>query len=227
MVDIMAIGTHPDDVEFGCGGILCREAAEGRSIVIVDLTPGQKATNGTPAERRQEALASAKIIGAERICLDFDDCEIIDSYAGRLKLVEAIRKYQPRLVLAPLWSGVQQHPDHTATGYMARAACRYARFAKILPDLPTHWVEGILHYSGAIHEPVDFLIDVSNYITLWTSMMECHHSQMKTYDYIARVTKTAQYLGVMIGCQYAQGLAKSNPIQIDDIMKVSRAVREL
>lgn len=223
----MAIGAHPDDVEFGCGGILCREAAEGRSIVIVDLTLGQKGTNGTPDERRKEATAAAKVIGAERVFLDFDDCEVMDSYAGRLQLVEVIRRYQPRLVLAPLWHGIGQHPDHIATGYMVRAACRYARFAKILPDLPTHWVEGILHYAGHALDQVDFVVDVSKVLEIWKTMMGCHRSQLKTYDYIDRVLRGASHYGVTIGTAYAQVLLKGSPVQVDDIMTVARSVREL
>lgn len=226
-VDIMAIGTHPDDVEFGCGGILCREAALGRSILIVDLTIGERATNGTPSERRLEAQAAAAIIGAKRICLDFIDCEVADNYENRIKLVDIIRRYRPRLVLAPSLNEFQQHPDHTATGKLVRAACRYARFAKILPDLPTHWVEGVLHFFGAVGEPLDFLIDVSDYVPLWKSMMECHRSQMKTYDYIDRVIKTSHYLGTMIGCQYAQGLVTSNPVKVDSVLNISQGVREL
>ncbi len=227
MVDIMAIGSHPDDVEFACGGILCREAAEGRSIVVVDLTLGQKGTNGTPEVRRKEALAAAKVIGAERIFLDFEDCEIIDSYAGRLQLVDVIRRYQPRLIIAPMWHGIGQHPDHIATGAMARIACRYARFAKILPDLPIHWIEGILHYPGHKFEDIDFLVDVSKYIDIWKAMMTCHRSQLKTYDYVDRVLRVASHNGMAIGTAYAQGLVKGNAIQIQDIMTVARSVREL
>ncbi len=227
VVDIMAIGSHPDDVEFACGGILCREAAQGRSIVIVDLTLGQKGTNGLPEERRQEAIAAAKVIGAERIFLDFEDCEIVDSYASRLKLVEVIRRYQPRLVIAPLWNGIGQHPDHIVTGLMARIACRYARFTKILPELPVHWVEGILHYPGHALEAVDFLVDVSNHMDIWKMMMSCHRSQFKTYDYLDRCLRVSSRFGVMIGTAYAQGLVKGNPIQVDDVMTIARTVREL
>lgn len=227
MVDLLAIGTHPDDVEIGCGGILCREAAEGRTVVIVDLTLGQKATNGTPEIRREEALASAKLIGAERQCLDFQDCDVLDSYAGRLKIVEVIRKYKPKLVLAPYWAGVGQHPDHSATGYMVRAACRYARFAKILPELPLHWIDGILHYPPPTSDQVDFLVDVSQYVETWTKMFHCHRSQLQTYPYGEHALILAQRYGTMAGCRYAQGLVKSNPICIRDVLTVSHGVREL
>ncbi|SCA64141.1 hypothetical protein SCG7086_CF_00050 [Chlamydiales bacterium SCGC AG-110-P3] len=105
MVDILAIGAHPDDIEFGCGGIIAHQAALGYSIVMVDLTLGQKGTNGTPEQRRQEGINAAEVIGAKRLFLDFEDCQVYDTYEGRLKIVEVIRTYKPRLVLAPYWKG--------------------------------------------------------------------------------------------------------------------------
>jgi LmbE family N-acetylglucosaminyl deacetylase len=139
--DIMAIGAHPDDIEFGCGGILAKMAAEGKKVLLVDLTSGEKGTNGTKEIRQLEGHEAAKTIGAERIFLDFKDCEIFDTYEGRLKLVEIIRTYRPSLVIAPLWKGEMNHPDHIATGLMARAAFRYARLA--IPVCP-YWQEGFI-----------------------------------------------------------------------------------
>ncbi len=227
MLDILAIGSHPDDIEFACGGILARMAAKGKSIVMADLTLGEKGTNGTPEARRQEALSAAKIIDAERVFLDFKDCELIDSYEGRLKIVTLIRKYKPRLVLAPLWKGEQNHPDHLATGLMARYACRYARFAKILPELPIHRVEGILHYPHPAFEAVDFVMDVTSYVQTWTKMIRCHESQMMTLPYEPLHLSVAAKLGYMIGVPYAQGLVKGQPIVIDDLMHVAQGAREI
>ena len=48
MVDVLALGSHPDDIEFGCGGILIKLAKQGKSIVMADLTLGERGTHGTP-----------------------------------------------------------------------------------------------------------------------------------------------------------------------------------
>src|SRR5688572_843706 len=98
MTDILVFGVHPDDIEFSCGGILARMAAAGKSIVMVDLTSGEKSTNGSPEERRKEGEEAAKVINAKRIFLDFVDCEVFDTYEGRLKLVKVIREFRPKLV---------------------------------------------------------------------------------------------------------------------------------
>lgn len=223
--DILAFGAHPDDIEFGCGALLIKMAKQGKSIVMVDLTLGDKGTNGTVEIRRQESEAAAQVIGAKRVFLNFKDCEIIDSYAGRLELVKIIREYKPRLVLASYWKGEENHPDHIACGVMARYACRYARFRKILPDLPMHKPEGILHYF-ALGNP-DFLIDISDELEMWKKMMHCHKSQMETFNYGDWCIRNAARWGICIGVEYAQGLIKGNPVQVDDLMTIARTSREI
>lgn len=227
MVDILAFGAHPDDVEMGCGGILIKAADQGKSIAICDLTLGDKGTHGTPDIRRQEARNAAKLIGAERTSLEFPDCGVIDSYEGRLELVKVIRHYKPKLVLAQLWKGERQHPDHFAAGSMARIACRLARFSKILPELPIHMPDGILHYHGAGQETPDFVIDITPYVDTWKKMIEAHQSQMQTRPYIEWCTRAASRMGMLIGVPYAQALSKGNPIAIDDPMTIARGTIEL
>lgn len=225
MVDILAIGAHPDDIEFGVGGILAKMASQNKSIVMADLTLGELATNGTPAIRMQEATKAADLIGAKRVFLDFKDCQIRDDFEGRLKLVALIREYKPKLVIAPMWKGEMNHPDHLACGNLARAACRYARFSKILPELPIHRPEGILHYI--CRDKVDFLIDITSHIDAWKEMMNCHQSQLKTMDYIGRNISQAGAWGEMIGKPYAQALVKGNPIEIEDLMHISKGTMEV
>lgn len=227
MIDILVFGAHPDDIEFGCGGILVKSARQQKSIVLVDLTIGEKGTNGNPEIRKRESQAAAELIGAQRIFLDFSDCEIIDDYEGRLKLVKVIRQYRPKLVLAPMWNGEQNHPDHIACGSLARAACRYARFPKILPDVPTHKVEGILHYLYLNHVCPDFLVDISDCLDLWKKMISCHESQMLTFDYLDWNLKVAAKWGTILGTPYAQGLVKGNPVVVEDIMSIAKGSREI
>src|SRR5689334_71685 len=87
---LVAFGAHPDDVEFGCGGIIAREARAGRPVHLVVCSRGEAGTNGTPAQRTTEAEKAAKLLGAtlEFIELDGDaHLEIRSAHALKLAAV--------------------------------------------------------------------------------------------------------------------------------------------
>ena len=56
MNKILAIGPHPDDVEFGCSALLIKEVKKGNKIKILVLSRGEAGTKGTP-EIREQAYA--------------------------------------------------------------------------------------------------------------------------------------------------------------------------
>ena len=70
MADILAVGTHPDDVELGLGGSVARWVSEGLSVVLLDLTNGEPTPFGDPVTRSDEAREAAKILGVtERLTI--------------------------------------------------------------------------------------------------------------------------------------------------------------
>ncbi len=64
-LDILAIGSHPDDVELGCGATLAKEISLGKTVGIVDLTRGELGTRGSAEIRDKEAAKAAKILGVK------------------------------------------------------------------------------------------------------------------------------------------------------------------
>src|SRR4051812_20834109 len=62
-LDVLAIGSHPDDVELGCSGTLIKEIRRGKKAGIIDLTQGELGTRGTIESRYQEAADAAQIMG--------------------------------------------------------------------------------------------------------------------------------------------------------------------
>ncbi len=74
---ILAVGAHPDDVEFGCAPILIQESRAGHEVRILVTSKGEAATAGTPEERAEESRQAAAVIGAEIEFLDLGgDCNI-------------------------------------------------------------------------------------------------------------------------------------------------------
>ena len=124
---ILAVGAHPDDIEFACGGILLAEAARGSEIFLCVCSRGEAGTNGTPNERQAEARAAAKILGAELVFLDLGgDSHLEPSNANALALALHIRVVRPDVLLSSVTSP-DQHPDHAVIGQ--RRDRRVARFA--------------------------------------------------------------------------------------------------
>ena len=63
-IDLLVFGPHPDDIEIGLGGTIARHAAAGHRVGLCDLTEGELSSNGTVEERREEAAAAARVLGA-------------------------------------------------------------------------------------------------------------------------------------------------------------------
>src|SRR4051812_26299081 len=97
---ILAFGAHPDDIEFGCGGVIALETRAGRSAHFVICSRGESGTNGTPAERKIEAANAAQILGATHEFLELDgDAHLEIKSAHVIKLAEIIRRIRPGIVL--------------------------------------------------------------------------------------------------------------------------------
>ncbi len=128
---ILAIGAHPDDIEFGCGAVIAKETRGGRAAHFVVCSRGEASSNGTPADRVREAEAAAKILGATLEFVDFGgDAHLHDSRAHSIALAGIIRRLRPSIVLAPT-PMENQHPDHAVVSKLVRDAARLARYGGI------------------------------------------------------------------------------------------------
>ena len=128
MIDILAFGVHPDDVELGCSGTLLKHIAMGFKVGLVDLTRGELGTRGTADIRTVEALNAMKKMGAQfRHNLDMADGFFQDNKENQLKLIEVIRRFRPKMVL--LNAVHDRHPDHGRAAKMVADACFYSGLA--------------------------------------------------------------------------------------------------
>ncbi|OGZ04274.1 MAG: bacillithiol biosynthesis deacetylase BshB1 [Candidatus Liptonbacteria bacterium RIFOXYC1_FULL_36_8] len=120
-LDILAFGAHPDDVEFGCGGLLLKAKKAGLKTGIADLTLSELSTNGDTKIRQKEAKRAAEILGIDfRDNLKLPDGFIENSKKAQKKIVDYIRKRRPAMVLFPYTS--DRHPDHENTGKLIKKA---------------------------------------------------------------------------------------------------------
>jgi len=230
---LVVFGAHPDDIEFGCGGIIARETHAGRRVHFVICSRGESGTNGTPAERIAEAEKAAALLGAtiEFIKLDGDaHLEIRTTHT--LKLAAIIRRTRPTLVLAPTLEQ-NQHPDHWRLGQLVRDAARLARYGGVveLKTLPAHAIHQLFFYAitpnaePAGTQPVFIDISSSEVMSTWTASMEAHASQLKTRNYVELQLARAKVNGSRCGSDAAMALYPNDPLVFDSLALAGRGAR--
>lgn len=230
---ILAFGAHPDDIEFGCGGVVAAETSHGRAVHLVVGSRGESGTNGNPAQRTTEAENAAKALGATLEFIDLGgDAHFEHRSAHVLTLASIIRRVRPRVVLAP--SVVEnQHPDHAILGRMVRDATRLARYGGVaeLKSSTAHAIDQLLFYAVSVEaEPADIspvLIDISApaIVKAWTAAMEAHVSQLRTRNYVELQLARARLHGLRHGISHALPLFPNDPLVFDSLKQLGRAAR--
>jgi bacillithiol biosynthesis deacetylase BshB1 len=229
--DVVSIGAHPDDVEVGTGGVLCKMAALGYSTGIIYLTEGEMGTGGNRTLRKREADRAAKIMGS-RILKRFNwgDTRLTDIYESRIEIARLIRKHTPRLIFAPHWDGFtgkrQSHPDHLAAGRIVMNAANLATLIKLKTAHPPHRVGGLYHFFAPSGVNPSFVVDITDQFERWMAALAAHKSQFlnpkKSRDYMWGLETMARAAGARIGVRYGQGFVAAEPLRIDDPIMLLR-----
>ena len=188
---VMVVTAHPDDAEFGAAGTVARWVREGKSVVYVVCTSGDKGTsdpNMKPEElariREQEQLAAAKLLGVrEVVFLRHSDQTLEDTPEFRKEIVRLIRMYQPETVVtADPYRRYIWHRDHRITGQVVLdAVFPYARDLLSYPDLlkqglHPHNVKEVLLWAS---EDPDYRSDITDTFDIKIAALRCHKSQIE------------------------------------------------
>ncbi|WP_226672924.1 bacillithiol biosynthesis deacetylase BshB1 [Rossellomorea aquimaris] len=220
-IDILAFGAHADDVEIGMGGTLAKYAAEGKKIVICDLTKAELSSNGSVSLREGEALKAADILGAyERVTLDIPDRGIYITEENIGKVVDVIRTYQPKAIFAPY--DQDRHPDHGNASRLVKEAFFSAGIRKFHPDTPAHKAGDLYFYMiNGFHKP-QFVIDIEPYVQAKIASLQAYGTQFTkgadgvstplTDGYIEAVEARERMMGKEAGIRYAEGFFSYNTL---------------
>lgn len=240
---ILAIHAHPDDVEFQCAGTLALLKERGHLVTIATMTPGDcgSAEMGRAEisrTRREEARAAAELLGADYLCLEFHDLQIVHDNESRRRVTETLRRVRPHLVLtAP---PVDYMSDHEMTSRLVRDAC----FNASVPNYETgQWnpappSDGIphLYFVDAIEgsdwfgipQPYDFIVDISSTFELKRKMLACHASQrnwlLKQHgidEYLEICRRWSAQRGQQIQVAYGEAFRQyqGHPYPHDDLLR--------
>ncbi len=188
---VMVVTPHPDDAEFGVAGTTARWVREGKSVIYVVCTNGDKGTsdiNMKPEElariREQEQLAAAKLLGVrEVIFLRYPDQALEDTSEFRKEIVRLIRMYQPETVVtADPYRRYIWHRDHRITGQVTLdAVFPYARDSLSYPDLleqglQPHKVKEVLLWAS---EEPNYRSNITDTFDIKIAALYCHKSQIR------------------------------------------------
>ncbi len=235
-LDILAIGVHPDDIELGCAGTIINEVRAGKKVGIIDLTQGELGTRGTRETRMQEAAAAAKVMGVVmRDNLQMRDGFFTNDEAHQLQLIQAIRKYQPEVVLSNILD--DRHPDHGRAGRLIVDACFLSGLVKIdtydeAGNKQNRWrPKLVLHYIQDWYYEPDLIVDISDSMEQKMEAIKAYVTQFHTSDqsaeglqtyisspeFLESVIARARLLGKKIGVKYGEGFITQKKLGIKNL----------
>ncbi len=200
---ILAIGTHPDDIEIGCGGTLSILNKRGYETTHVVVTSGEEGSLETPKSqtirrRESEAKKSAKILNSSQVFfLREPDGLTTFSKETKIKLISLIRKVQPDIVFTHAKS--DHFPDHQVVYQLTKSAL-LAAAGPWYPDAgkSPHQVKEFYGYE--VWNPISeyqVAFDVSIAMKQKVEALKAHLSQTSAVDYVGAIQGLAQYRGAM------------------------------
>ncbi|HMK65554.1 MAG TPA: PIG-L deacetylase family protein [Thermodesulfobacteriota bacterium] len=187
---LMVVSPHPDDGEFGIAGTVSKLVKEGKSVVYVICTNGDKGTsdrNLTPTAlaeiRKKEQLAAAELLGVGKtVFLNFPDQGLEDGHPFRRELVRVIRRFRPLVVAtADPYRKYLWHRDHRITGIVSLdAVFPFARDHLAYPELleeglEPHKVKEIWFWGA---DQPNYRIDLTETLETKFAALACHKSQV-------------------------------------------------
>ncbi len=174
-VDFMAIAAHPDDAEIFGGGTFLRLRAVGRTGVLVDMTNGGAGTRGSAEIRAREAAAAAHKLEMPRVNLGEPDGRVMNTLAAQWKLIEVIRRFQPRVLFTHHFS--EEHPDHMNTALIVKEAAFRAGLSKLDCEGEPWRPKRIFYAAGATSVTPSFCVDITPYWEAKQRVLQCYESQ--------------------------------------------------
>jgi len=194
-LNILALGAHPDDIEYGCGGTFLKFARKGENIYFMVLTKGE--FGGDPEARQKEQEEAMKLLGAKKIFWGgYTDTELPNERIIITHIDEVIKEVNPDEVYVNYLEDI--HQDHRTLAECTLAATRYVKKVFFYED-----------YTSNNFEP-DIFIDIEDVLEEKQRLIQVYSSQVhKSYptklDMVESVRAIANFRGFQGKVKYAEG----------------------
>jgi LmbE family N-acetylglucosaminyl deacetylase len=197
---ILAVGAHPDDIEFSCTGTLRKFIEKGRDVYYIVATNGENGFKIAHKPRRQrieirhkEQLNAARKLGVKKVFfLGYKDGFLKNDDGLREKLVQIIKKVKPEIIFSfdpanRTYKNINlQHRDHRNIGKGVFDAVFAAKNRYMYPG-KLHQVKILFFYSS---EKPDYFENITNYINLKLNVLKEHKSQFSDFGKVEKWVKT-------------------------------------
>jgi bacillithiol biosynthesis deacetylase BshB1 len=232
-LDALAIGAHPDDVEFSCGGTLIKLAALGYKVGVLDMARGELGTRGTAEIRAREAEAAANELRlVVRDNLELPDGHIWLNEESRVKMVRKIRLYRPSVIFTHFWE--DPHPDHVHTCQIVREAGHVAGLAKYDAESGQQRFrpQTVAHFMFPRTVAPTFVVDIGEYAEQKQRAVACYRSQL--YDpnssepetalsseaFLRRLESRQRFFGSLIAVEHAEAFVVREALNVHDPLEL-------
>ena len=193
-MNVLGIGAHPDDIEYGCGGMLTKYAEKGHSVYLFIASDGS--LGGEPAVRRREQMDSAVIIGAREVFWgEYQDTEIPLNRELIVRLESVIRQVEPRMIFVNYPDDT--HQDHRNLAQGTLSATRY--------------VPNFLFYEGptTVNFTPNCFTDIEKVLDKKLACLEAHRSQVaktniEDLTILELAVSCANFRGIQARVKYAE-----------------------
>jgi len=194
-MNILAIGAHPDDIEFGCAGTLLKYIGLGSYVSLLVLTQG--GFGGDPNTRVKEQETAYNFMGAKGLFWGgFKDTELMDNRDLILKIEEVAHQVMPDIVFLNYWDDV--HQDHRAAAQAGVSATRYIKEV-LFYEVPT-----------SQHFEPDVFVDIKEVLDNKLQLLKIHDSQVdktrvENLTILESARSCANFRGFQGRVRYAEG----------------------
>ena len=226
-MNILAIGAHPDDVETSCGGTLAKFAKMGHKVFTATATNGNVGSATLPMDeiaaiRKEEARRAAALIGAEYICLDYDDEMFYETKEVRLAFINLVRHCKADVIFTH--SLHDYNPDHMLTSKIVNDIAVMIPIAHLKTEeepydvIPSIWMWEPV--AGMGFQPTDY-VDITDYYETKMKMLDCMESQKAWMAanyaslrddeerFFDTIRIMSEFRGMQAGVKYAEGFVRS------------------
>lgn len=234
-LDMLVLAVHPDDAELGCGGTIAKHLALGYKVGIIDLTRGELGTRGSAEIRDREAAEAARILNLTvRENLGLPDGFFENTQEYQLKVIAAIRKYRPEIVITNAYH--DRHPDHGRASQLVQDSCFLSGLRKIEThdngNIQEAWrPKQLLHMIQDSYIEPDIIVDVTDYWDIKLASIFAYGSQFhnpdweddpQTYisspDFTPVIEGRGREFGKNIGVKFAEGFTSKKILGVNDLM---------